>query len=320
MPRIPPALAATLLLTSCATLPAVQTEAFDKLAQADRDAFRAAVVAERDAVRAFATNSLVEGKGTLVLVDCDHLNPKGVCRSEFTLNGALISTAEVAPEASRLIGSVARYGAAMKELGAAKDLEALNGRIDGAAAAIGGLLTASGVGGVVAPLAMLGAEGLKGAYKEKRRLKMLQLAREADPAVRATAGILTRDVTAIKSGILGAVGPRLTGSELELPQNVEEIAAVKARLAGTGRPPTEIAADQERLATLRQRVRYLVDDQFEAAAQTQGSRGLKGDFSSLSKAHATLLSSLEDPKANGDASLAAVNGFLADLKDLKAAL
>ncbi|QCB43245.1 hypothetical protein E5673_14265 [Sphingomonas sp. PAMC26645] len=312
--------AAALMLSGCATTPAPQTAAFDKISQGDRDAFRSAVDAHRAATRAFATNALVEGEGTLTYVGCDHTKPKDICTNIFSLQGVDISTAEVAPEASKLISAVAQYGAAMKELGSAKDLAALNSKIDGTFTAIAALAAATGIGAVAAPAIALVGQTTKGSYKLKRIAQMRAFAKAADPAVQKAALILSKDSMAIKSGILAAVSKRLTGAQLEIPQAVDEIAAIKVRLAMPNRSAEAIAADEQRLSTLRQRVRYLVDDQFEAAAQLQGSRALKGDFSALGDAHTKVLASLENPMIDPDVSLEYANAYISGLKDLKAAL
>lgn len=315
------ALGFILFLSACGKLPAPETAAFKTLAESDRDSFTATTTAERDALTALAVDQTAAGRGRILYDGCDAVDTAKTCTLTLVVGQHTQPLTLQAPESQKLISAIARYGGAMADLAAAKDLDTLNAKIDSVSTAIAGLATATGVGAPVAPITKLIASGIKASFKEKRRQILLIAAEAAQPLVQTAADNLGRQTAALKVSIVAGAGPRLSTARLDVARLTDQIALIDARLNGTPPPaPADLQSLLVSRSILQARAVDLTRDEVAAAAQINGARAINADFSSLAKGHQAIVTALRSDKPDLSESLTQLQGFLSTVKDLKTSL
>ncbi len=302
-PRILAALAVG-LLTGCASLPTEETAAFRTVAASSQTSFASLSQAETDAL---SNDRLAQvaahQKGLMLANGCmAEAISEAPC---FLVVGDLNATdpaqgLALMPRTKRLqdlVNAISGYADGMSDLAAAKDLQAANAATGKATASLKALvnLVDPAVGAVAGPV----IDGLTIAANdlaiEHRRKLMLSIAQDAQPVIDGAAKALGAETRALRGTILTLREKRLRAAK----QTFDDDEAKAHPSAAADRAGLILAVAN-------------------AAGDVSDARAIKTDFSPLSAAHAAIVTSLRDPKADVTASVAQAQAFLTVLRSLAA--
>lgn len=308
------AAALSLTLSGCANqLPGPEADAFRIIASTNQTAFLELSDEQITAQTKYAKRAILTGNGRVV-VDTGCNDPeKGACIVTYTLAGGDVKLGQSPAKAQAVLGSLSRYGAAMAELAEAKDLDTVNSEASAAAGAAKSLILSVAPGaGIVSPIIDLALLAVKSTLREKRRRALLVIAEAADPGI--------RDAVVLFNGMLK---PMRRDIELNATQ---EVADIQRRMVGLEIDERSIlkngkltAAQEQRLAALRQRRAADLDLLVASAGKVNAVREIDLDFETLSKAHTELIEKLRNPDIDTQELFENLNQILVLLDQIKAA-
>lgn len=211
----------------------------------------------------------------------------------------------------------------MADLAEAKDVATAKANVDSAEKAIETLATLTGVGAPAAGIAKAVAALTKGRMKTARRNALSEAALAADPAIRAAATKLGAIATQIQNNILDSATVRMNRYRELFGRASNGGADLRTQYDAVVKGA---AGDVE-----RQRLRALMDQQqalrveagnaiVRTAADICLARGMKTDFTGLSRADATLIAALRDPKLTLAPAFEGLNSYLDAVSSAKGRL
>jgi hypothetical protein len=302
-------------LSACATLPQREATAFKTIAKADADAFGKATAADLASRSEAAIIQLPStGLGITTTRCTGDLPTTAVCDVMLTGPGAPpLSLVEGAPKTRKLIASIAAYGAAMADLAEAKDLAAAKANLDAAGTAIESLATLTGVAAPAAGIIKAATALGKGKLTEARRKALLEAALAADPAVRQVSANLAEIATQVRGNILDGTSTRINRYEIQFGRATKTWLELQRQQQEL---PKDAAGDDE-----RERLRVLMNQEqtlrvdagnalVRTAADVRLARGMRTDFSGLTKAHLALIEALRTKSVGLTPAFEGINSFL----------
>lgn len=304
----------SLALSGCASkLPGPEAEAFRIIAETNRTAFVELSDEHLAAQTRFAKRAILTGDGTVVVDPGCNLPEKGACIVTYRLADSPVRLNQSPAKAIAVLGSLSRYGASMAELAEAKDLDTVNTKAGAAAGAAKSLiLTVAPGAGIVAPIIDLALLAAKSSLREKRRAALLRVAEAADPGI--------RDAAALFDGMLK---PMRRDIELNATQEVTDIQRRMVGLEIEERAIAKIAkptaAQQARLATLRQRRADDLELLIGSAGKVNAVREIDIEFATLAEAHAELVEKLRNPDTDTQELFENLNQVLVLIDQIEAA-
>ena len=334
-------------ISGCATLPTDQTTGFQKVSDADRDAFAAIAKTEESSIATRAELLASENPGTYSKQGCDFAFPGAppppaasapapsssvaapsvpTCSITFQRAGdPPLTPVLAAPRTRQLIGAIATYADKMSELATAKDVTAAQTAVDGLASAISGIAIASGAGAPVAVIIQFADVATKEAFIAERRRVLRVAANAAEQPIEQAAATMGNISVSLQQDIEASASDRI---RLEMGLTVAEQQLISC-LRGMKPMPTQAAFDEQHCESIRHapdiqrailehdahlRLSVLNADLFKASSDYDDAAALQTDYSGLVKSHQDLLKALNKPGFSPGAALADLNSIVSKLK------
>ncbi|MEG3172126.1 hypothetical protein U1708_07850 [Sphingomonas sp. ZB1N12] len=304
-------------LSGCATLPAKEATALHLLASADTTAFDEAVQGDAAARLAQAQSFLAESNGRVVVgAGCGAESAKN-CEVTYTAaSGGRRILKAAAPNSKALLGSIKRYTEQMAALAEAKDLDTMKEKAEAAAGSLKALaLVISPATAWAAPLINAATFIGVAQKREARRRGLLRVAQAAQPWIKVASDDLQHVWDNLRVNERDGASFRI----YDLDERIKADRAEVQRLQMDNGLGTMPIVTTQRIEQLQDRQATNLSEMSKLSDRLDAMRGERLSFRKLTDAHAELILSLQNPKANTEDMIRDANSVLTLLEQIKLA-
>jgi hypothetical protein len=333
MPRIVSTIIFGCLASGCATLPVDKAATFQKVADANEEAFSSIAKIEESSIAKRAELLGSKRPGDFVVEGCNPpfsgISDNQKCSVTFNPLGdpPLVPTL-AAPKSRALIAAISRYAGKMSELTTAKDVASAQAAVDSLDKTIAGIAIASGIGAPAGAIIELVAVMTKAQFMAERRRVLSAAAVKAQGPINAAAKVMSDISIGLQQNIAVSAADRIKLSVLDAQKEqglLDCIVGTKPLPSGSAYPEANCAeirkagvwqkALLERAA--RTRLAASSADLFKAATDYNEAMGLRTDYSPLTKANRDLVESLAGNGFSAGAALTNLNSVVGALNPTK---